>query len=187
MDTKQMQQLAMVLLGAAVLHLLMAIGFLGGRSHLRSSHDQAIATLNDQWKEEDAERKAKQEDELQSKYGSTKLERIAFDPRMNIKLVLEKLLHAAMPAEYDIRVSVNRFTEFRIFVNVYNMPEPSKLAGYLKGVFSLVDPRFVYQIVFTDEDNYWIIDQSQLLNVGDWKTASTSQIMKYCFPVSPFK
>ncbi|HUT53048.1 MAG TPA: hypothetical protein VM658_06630 [bacterium] len=187
MDTKQIQQLALVLLGAAVLHLFIAIGFLWSRNHMGGGQDQTIATLKDQWREEDAERRSEQEDELQSKYGTTKIDRIAFDPRMDIKLVLEKLCRAVMPNEYDIRVTVDRFTEFRIFVNTYNMPQTNVLAGYLKDIFSRVDPRYVYQVTFTDEDNFWIIDQAQLLRVGDWKSAGDDEIKKYCFPVSPFK
>ena len=187
MDAKQIQRLVMVALGAAVLHLVIAIGFLGSRTHMRNSQVRTLNALKDQWREEDAERKDKQEEELQAKYGTTKLDRIAYDPRMDIRLVLEKLCRAALPAEYDLKVSVDRFTEFRIFVNVYNMPQTYVLVKYMREIFSRVDPRFVYQVVFTDEDNFWIIDQGQLRNVGDWKTPGDDRIMKYCFPVSPFK
>jgi hypothetical protein len=186
MDTKQLQKLALIVLGAAVIHLVVAIGFLWVKNRSGESHKRELATLQEKWAEEDADRRSKQEEELVAKYGTTKTDRIAFDPRMDIKLVLQKLFQAVMPPEYTIKVEVDRFTEFSVSVNVYNMPESTTLAAYLKEIFSRVDPRFAYQVMFYDEERFWIIDQGQLTNVRDWQSASVEDVKKYCFPISPF-
>ena len=186
MDQKLIQRLVLVGLGAAVIHLIIAISFLWVKNHGQENQEQTIAALQEQWKEEDNQRQAEQEQQLVAKYGTTKLDRIAFDPRMDIKLVLTKLFQAVMPSEYMTKVDVDRFTEFKIFVNVYNMPETNVLAGYLQEVFSRVEPRYVHQIIFTDEERFWIVDQTQLRFVPDWKNTSIEEIKKYCFPASPF-
>jgi len=175
------QKFALALLGTAVVHFTMGIGFLWQKNIANRNNNDAIASLQSRWESEDRERKARQEEELQSKYGTNKLDRIAFDPRMDIELVLLKMFEAAMPPEYLITVKVDRFSEFSIDVNVFNMPETDKLARYLKEIFSRVEPRHVHKIVFTDEDNYWVINRGRLLKVGNWKNASVSQIMKQCF------
>ena len=175
------QKFVLVLLGTAVIHFAMGIGFLWQKNIAEKSLDNTISSLRDKWKSEDREREAKPEEELQSKYGTNELDRIAFDPRMDIELVLLKMFEAAMPSEYSIKVSVDRFTEYSAHINVYNMPETDILARQLKEVFSRVQPKFVHKIVFTDEDNYWIIDRRQLQKIGNWKSASISEIMKCCF------
>lgn len=164
-----------------VIHMVCGLGFLWQKNSAIDSQESEMADLRTQWDEEDAERKAFQEQELQSKYGTSKLDRIVFDPRLDINLVLLKLFEAAMPSEYLVEVKTDRFTEFSIYVNVYNMPHTSDLAGYLKEVFSRVKPRYAYQVIFTDEDRYWVIDHNKLMRISDWKNASISDIKKKCF------
>lgn len=176
------QKLLLALLGAAVLHFAVAIGFLFGKNSADHRLDQTITSLQEQWKEADLQKRNQEEEELQSKYGTNRLDRIAFDPRMDIQLVVQKMFEAVLPPEYSIEVSVNRFTEFKVFANVYNMPPTDVLAGYLKEVFSRIDPHYVDQVIFTDEDHFWIIDNGQLLRVGDWENAGLSQIQRSCFP-----
>jgi hypothetical protein len=175
------QRYALVLLGTAVVQFVIGIGFLWQKNIANRNNDEAVASLQSRWESEDREREARQEEELQSKYGTTKLDRIAFDPRLDVELVLLKMFEAALPSEYLVTVKVYGFSEYSINVNVFNMPETDKLARPLKEIFSRVKPKYVHKIVFTDEDNYWLINRGQLLRVGNWKKASVSQIMRYCF------
>jgi len=179
-------RLIIVLTATLILHFAFAIVFQLQRGGIISDQQAETQTLDAKWSEEDAEREARQEEELQQKYGTNQLDRIAADPRMNIQLVEQKLFQAVMPHEYQTTVSVDRFTEFRVLVNVFNMPETATLAGYLKEVFSRLDPALVSETVFTDGDRFWIVDQAELTQL-DWKTATTEQIVRVCFTRSFFK
>jgi len=174
-------RLIAVLVTTLVVHLVIGLGFLWQKNSAWESQKSEIASLRAQWDEQDFERKSVQEEELKSRYGTTKLDRISFDPRMDIRLVILKLFEGVMPPEYLVTVDVDRFSEFMVYINVYNMPETGSLAGYLKEVFSRVDSRDVYQLIFTDEDNYWIIDQNKLSKIGNWENTSIKDIKKNCF------
>ncbi len=171
-----------ILLGTVVLHLVIAIFFLLYSGKVDKTYDRAHETLKFQWAQEDREREAGHEDVLLSEFGATKLDRIAFDPRLDIKLALQKLCQAVMPAEYLVKVSVDRFTEFKVYVNVFNMPGEKVLAGYLKDVFSHVDDRYVYQVIFTDEERFKIVDKSQLERINNWEKTSLDYVERVCLP-----
>jgi hypothetical protein len=173
----------LVVSAALVLHLVMALGFMVCRSSaLRGYHDQ-VRDWEKDWETEDYDRETAQAEELKVEYGAGPLELLAYDPRLDIQTVLRKLFQAATPNTYVVEVGVDRFTEFSIAINVFNMPDKKILAGYLQEVFSRVDPAPVYQVVFytTTENNYLVVDQARLRAVRDWKGMSKEEIAKICF------
>jgi hypothetical protein len=176
-DTK----IILVLVGGLALHFLIAAGFLIQRGSARDGLVQETKTLESKWADEDQLRKEKQEAELQQKYGTNQLDRIAADPRMDIRLALQKLFKAVLESENTVVVTVDRFTEFRVYVTTGNLPEPSKLAGPLKDVFTRIDPKLVDEIVFSDGDRFWVIEAYRFHNL-DWQNATTEQIVTACFP-----
>jgi len=177
LDTK----LIMIIMGAVVVHLAIAIVFLLWQGSISRTSTATMDNLKSEWSFEDTQRKVAHEEELISKYGADKLDRIIYDPRLDIQLVLEKLFQEVLPEEYIVEVSVDRFTEFKVYVNVFNMPQTEQLAEAIKKVFSKIDSKYVYQIIFTDGDHYWVIDTEQLERVGNWESASIDRIRKYCF------
>lgn len=179
--TLSWQKFLVVGLATMVFHFALGTGFLIAK---RGGADQLIEQKNrltEKWSEEDREREAKQEEELVAHYGTTKLDRIAFDPRLDIRLVIQKLLEATLSPEYIIEVKADRFMEFNVFVNVYNMPETDVLIKATKEVLSRVNPRYVDEIIFSDGDRFWIMDNGQIRKVGDWDRASGQVIRRYCF------
>ena len=178
MDTR----LIAILVTTAVIHTVVGLGFLLGKNRATASQRTLIAELQEKWTEEDKTRKEAQDEELRSNYGANKLDRFAFDPRLDIRMTLLKLCQNALPSHFKIEVTVERFTEFRIFVLVTDMPAPTELAESLQEILTRVDPRWIYEIIITDSDRtaFKIIDQSQLVRVPDWKTATIPDIKSYC-------
>lgn len=174
-------RLVLVVVGALVVHLALAIGFQVQRTGAHDDMKSELQALEAKWADEDKARKEKQENELSEKYGTNQLDRIAFDPRMDIQLALQKLFKAVLDPEYTVEVTSERFTEFRVVVSTGNLPEPAKLAVVLKEVLSRIDPGLVYEIVFTDGDRFFIVEPYQFRSL-DWSSASIEQVMAVCLP-----
>ena len=174
-------KLVVIGMGLLVVHLVMATVFMMYNGNERTAHEGAIAALKSDWKNEDLDRTIEHEKMMQEQFGADKLSRITVDPRLGIEKTLLKLFEAVVPSEYTVEVKVDRFTEFQVVVNTFNMPKPDILAGYLKKVFSRFDDDYVYEVIFTDGENVWIIDRKQLQKVN-WKSGRDSQILRYCFP-----
>lgn len=175
-----------ILVSAAVLlNIVTVIFFKVQRASSEGNQREEIQKLEAKWVDEDEARKTAQETELQGKYGTNPLDRIAADPRMNIKLSIEKLFQAVVPQgeTYITDVTVDRFTEFRVLIDTGNLPEPMKLAGMMKEVFSRIDPALVYEVIYTDGERFWIINQDQLTSL-DWKNSTLEQIIAACFPIA---
>jgi len=171
-----------VLISAVVAHLVLAIVFTSISRGARTEHLKAVDELKMDWNEQDREREKEQEKELLARFGVGKTERAAFDPRLDIRLTYQKLCQAVMPSDYLIDVTVDRFSEFNIYVDIGKMPETDKLAEQLRELFSVIGPDYLYQVIFTDENHYWVIDTEQLKKVKNWKRAGNSEIIRYCFP-----
>jgi len=177
LDTKMI----LVIVGGLALHFIIAGGFIFQRGSARNSLNARLQTLQSKWDDEDKARKEQQENELQQKYGTNQLDRIAADPRKNIQMALQKMFKAVLDSECTVDVTVDRFTEFRVYVTTGNLPEPLKMAVPLQEVFSRIDPALVYEVVFTDGDRFWLFEAYQLQSI-DWKTATPEQIVAACFP-----
>ena len=176
-DTK----LILVVVGGLALHFIIAAVFLVQRGSAREGLRQQIQQLEEKWADEDQTRHEKQEAELQEKYGTNQFDRIAADPRMNIRLATQKLFKAVLDGEYTVEVTVDRFTEFRVVITTGNLPGPATLAGPLREVFSRIDPKLIYEIVLTDGDRFWILEPGRFQDL-DWKTATPEQMAAALFP-----
>ena len=173
----------LVVSAGVVLHLAMALGFMACRSSAGREHNDQVNSWQKQWEAEDGEREDAHREELEKEYGASPMEMLAYDPRIDIKTALKKLFQAAMPETYVVEVEVERFTEFTVLINVFNMPDKYRLAEYLQAVFSRLDPAPVYQVVFFTraEKQYVVVDRTQLMAVKDWKGMTKEQIAQVCF------
>ncbi len=174
------QKMITVVVAAIVLHLACGIGFMWCGNRSAENHGEGIRKSKLQWGRDDDNRRALQEEELQAKFGTTKLDRIAYDPRMDVRLVLDKLFVEATPETYEIEVTVDRFDEFTVYVFTLNQPDKFVLAGYMKEVFARVDPALVNQLIFSDGDEFVIVENAQLVKISDWENASTDEVVKTC-------
>jgi len=174
------QKMITVVVTAIVLHLACAIGFMWCGNRSAENHSEGIRKTKEQWGRDDANRRALQEEELQAKFGTTKLDRIAYDPRMDVALVLDKLFEEATPETYEIDVRVDRFNEFTVYVYTVKQPDKFTMAGYMRQVFMRVDPALVYQLIFSDEDDFVIVETAQWLKISNWETATSDDIVKAC-------
>ena len=174
-------KIILVVVGGLALHFIIAGGFLIQRGSARDNLKKEIQSLENKWADEDQARKEKQEAELTGKYGTNQLDRIAADPRKNIQLAVQKLFKAVLDPENTVDVTVDRFSDFRVYVSTGNLPEPNKLAGPLKEVFTRIDPKLINEIVFSDGDRFWVLEPYQFQNL-DWPNATVEQIVTACFP-----
>jgi len=180
-DVIKDMRIIMVLISTVVLHLAIAIFFIVHSGSSRTELEETKKSLSFQFKKEMNELEREREQILLSEFGAGKMERIIYDPRLDIRLTLLKLFEAATSSEYLVEVKVDRFTEFEVYINVFNMPEPRTLAKQLKEAFTYIDPGYVFHVIFTDDEDYWIITRKQLERVGNWRRADISRILKYCF------
>jgi hypothetical protein len=173
-------KMILVIVGVVVLHVVLAFGFAMQKSGAYEKNQKAIEDLAAQWKTEDESRKAEQEGQLLDKYGTTKSDRIAFDPRLNITQGLDKLLLEILPSNYERQISTDRFADFQVVLKTENPPDRATLAGWLRDVFSRIDPVFVHRFIVTDGERATIITRDHLLCVGDWKNADNMDVMRCC-------
>lgn len=173
-------KMIIAVVGALVLHLFVAVGFLMSKNSAIDDYRMKTDDMKRTWEIEDYKRQEVQEEELVTKYGTTKLDRVSYDPRLSIKLVLDKLLKEMLPVHFQYSVSVDRFTEFKIYIKSGMLPDKSVLADYLKQMFTRVNPEYVYQIVFTDGEKYFVIHRDDIFKVGNWHNAERKTIYRYC-------
>jgi hypothetical protein len=173
-----------VIIAGIVVHLFMAIGFVNCRGKARTTSQDTVSELHKQWESDDITRGRQFEEELKTKFGTDKLDQIAYDPRLDMPLALEKLFKAVSPGtgtSTKVTVDIDRFTEFTVTLAVIKMPSRTDAAAMMKAVFTRVDPNQVYRIIFTDGDSYLLSDRAQFLRVTDWKNATLDDIAKKAF------
>jgi hypothetical protein len=170
-----------VIIAGIVVHLFLGIGFINCRGNARTKSQEFIAEWHKDWESDDITRQRAFEDELKTKFGTDKLDQIAYDPRLDIRMALEKLFKAVAPGTAEVTVEVDRFTEFTVEFKVIKMPSKAEAAGFMKAVFSRVDANQVYRIIFTDGDTFMMSDRSQFLRVSDWKNATIDDIIRKSF------
>jgi hypothetical protein len=180
MDYLKNPKMIMVIAGCLALHVILAVGFAMQKSGAYAKNQRAIENLTQQWINEDEARKAEQEGQLLDKYGTTKPDRIAFDPRLDIGQGFDRLLLEVLPSTYERKISTDRFADFKIVLHTENLPERTVLAGWLREVFSRIDPVFVYRFIVTDNERATIITRGQLRCVTDWKYADNVEIIRCC-------
>ncbi len=176
------QRLIGVIVTILILHAAIGIFFLLRNESNKTEHQEYVKETRYAWEAEDADRRREQERRLREEYGTNDIDRVAYDPKLSLPVSVRKLFEAVMPSEYDLEVRVHRFTEVEVFVNVYNMPQAPVLAGYLKEVFSRIDPDLVYMVIFTDGDRFRIVTNEMLTAVDDWQTADVEEIKRHCLP-----
>ncbi len=174
-------RLILVVIVIILAHLATAILFLSCNNKARKQHRNKVSDMKSQFDLETETRTNQHKDILASKYGVDKLDRIALDPRLNIKLTLEKLFERVLPGHWKIKVTVDRFTEFRVFIEANILKQPEELSGYLKQVFSRISADYVYEVVFSKGKDAYIIDKKDLQKIDDWEEASIQKIERHCF------
>jgi len=178
----------MIIVVAAILfvHVIIGAGSMYNNSNNRKKSRELIDTLEAKWMKEDKERDAWQEEQLQDKFGTSKLDRIVYDPRLDVRLAYQKLFAASM-SDLLVEVEVDRFDEISIFIDTFSMQETYRLTRFLKESIPYIEPDFVNEIVFTDGDHFNIIDHSQLMKIRDWDSVTKKEIERYCFPKKKLK
>jgi hypothetical protein len=173
-------RLIIVVSAAVVVHLALALGFIACRHSADIASEDEIRALAKQWEAEDDQRLESEKEELAKEFGAGELDLLAYNPAVDIETILRKLFDGVTPDTYVVEVKVDRFSEFTVLVNMFQMPEKPQLAGYLKQVFSRVDPNLVYQVAFYVKDQFIVVDRTQLLQIEDWKNANEDEIIEKC-------
>jgi|GEM_PF-3045803 len=174
-------RLVVVIILIVLAHLTMAILFLSCNNKAREEHRNKVSDMRSQFDREMETRANQHKEILSSKYGVDKLDRIALDPRLNIRLSLQKMFESVLPGHWKIKVTVDRFTEFRVFIEANILKQPEELSGYLKQVFSRISTDYVYEVVFSKGKDAYIIDKKDLEKIDDWEEASIQKIERHCF------
>jgi hypothetical protein len=175
------QRVVIVVSAILLVHVIIGAGSLFFRSASKNNHIELMTELEQKWWIEDDDRKAYQEKQLQEEFGTSKLDRIVFDPRLDVRLAYQKLFDATM-SDYLVEVEVDRFDEVYVFVNTFSAQETYRLTMHLKESMPYIEPEYIYEIVFTDGDHFHIVGKSQLMKINDWSSAKKRDIEKYCFP-----
>ncbi len=123
----------MVIIASAILlvHVIIGAGFMFNNRVTKKDNNKLITELENKWMTEDEDRKAWQEEQLQEKLGTSKLDRIVYDPRLDVRLAYQKLFDEVMD-DYLVEVEMDRFDELSIFINTYSMQKTYKLTTMLK-------------------------------------------------------
>ncbi|MFO8056150.1 MAG: hypothetical protein R6V10_02490 [bacterium] len=168
--------------GIVIAHMAIAILFISCKNDIYREHRSRITAMKQEHKQAEQEKSREHKNLLSEKYGVDELDRLALDPRLDIRLVLEKMFENVVPGHWRVEVTVDRFTEFKVYVKAGILKQPDELSEYLKQVFSRIKTDYVYEIVFSKGDKAYFIDREDLEKIGDWENASIARIKRYCFP-----
>ncbi len=174
-------RLILVIAGIIIAHLTIGMYFAYSKNNADIEHDTKLSSMKKEFDQQKEQNLKEHEKILSSNYGADKLDRVALDPRLDIRLALKKMFENVLPDHWKIEVTVNRFTEFRVYVSAGILKPPEELSGYLKQVFSRIGTDYVYEIVFSKGEDAYFIDREELQKIDDWEKASPAIIERYCF------
>ena len=165
-----------------VLHAVIFLGFHYYEQSLKQTSARESAARHNLRKREDQEREKKLQQALNEKYGHTPEERAYYNPAVDLERLLTVVAQKVMPKACEASVGVERFTEFSVYLKCVRLPAKELRAQYLRTILAWVDPAYVFQVAFIEEDGPTIVaEQPCLLKVKNWSSARDSEIIRACF------
>lgn len=165
-----------------VLQAAIFLGFHYYEQSLKQNSIRQSAARHSQWKREDQEREKKLERAMNEQYGRTPEERVYNNPAINLKQLLSFFAKRNLPKACEASAGVDRFTEFSVYLKCVSLPAKEVRAQYLRGILAWVDPAYVFQVAFIEEDGPILAaEQPCLLKVKNWSSARDSEILRACF------
>ncbi|MBL7129583.1 MAG: hypothetical protein ISS16_11445 [Ignavibacteria bacterium] len=165
------------LVGCFIFYLILG-GIIVGilvNSHFNKKKKFTLAN----YAEKKIELSKKWQDELWQEYGQSDiLKGIANDPDLTILQMLEEIGNKAAPPQSKVAVSIENFTEFDIYITVYEQIEKETASETVKSILVHCS-YYVNSIKFVYQDNVVkIIEKREIDKVKDWKVISLSSVEK---------
>jgi len=165
-----------------VLHLVIFLGFHYYEQSLKQTYTRESQARHRQWKREDQEREKKLQQAMNEQYGRAPEERVYHNPAMDLKQLLSFFAQRNLPKACEASAGVDRFTEFSVYLKCVRPPAKEVRTQYLRSILAWVDPAYVFQVAFIEEDGPTIVaEQPCLLKVKNWSSARDSEIIRACF------
>lgn len=165
-----------------VLQVAIFVGFHYWEQSLKQNHRREREARLAQWQKEDQEREKKLERAKNEQYGRTPEERAYYNPQVDILQLLSFFAKRNLPKACEADAEVDRFTEFSVFLKCVSLPSADIRAQYLRQILSWVNPQYIFQVAFVEEDGPTIVaEPSCLLKVRNWAAAKNSEIIRACF------
>ena len=174
------------LIAVIVATLVVQAGVYGGFSfyeqQLKKAGERERQARHHQWTAEDQQREQAHQQAVGAKFGADPVDRAVNDPAVDILGVLQALAGQGLPKAAVVTGGVDRFTEFSIYLKVISQLPAEQRAAYLRQILARINPAYVFQVVFVEEDGHAIVaEQSCIAQVKNWARASDATIEKICF------
>ncbi len=175
-------KLTALLAATLVLHAGVYGGFRLYAQHQKKAQARASQAEQNKWHYEEQQRERALRQALDAKFGGNAVDRAVNNPAVDILGVLKVLAGRDLPKAAVATVGVDRFTEFSIYLKSISPLSNERKAAYLRQVLSRINPAYVFQVAFVEEDGpTTTAEQSCLLQIKDWARASDAAISKACF------
>jgi len=177
-----MPRLIAVIVATLVVHAGVFGGFHFYEQRLKQARARATLAQQGKWHNEDQQRERDQKQAVDAKFGNNAVDRVVNDPAVDILGLLKVLAGQDLPKTAQVTVGVERFTEFSIYLKTISALPSEQRVAYLRKVLSRINPAYVFQVAFVEEDGPTMAaEQSCLLQIKDWARASDAAIARACF------